>query len=97
MIFALDSKAPTNSEQTNTLSFCPRSCCSNLKRPQSGLNIRMQAYASPVGAGNAGGTGGYGGAEGAGGGEQHHAAGEGGGGLDDTYGADAYVFLLNAS
>ena len=29
----LDSKAQRSFEQTNTLSFCPRSCCSNLKQP----------------------------------------------------------------
>ena len=36
----------------------------NLKQPQSGINIRMYACASPVSAGDAGGAGG---AEGAGG------------------------------
>ena len=30
---SLDSKAQRSSEQTNYLSFCPRSCCSNLKQP----------------------------------------------------------------
>ena len=30
---SLDSKAQRSSEQTNTLNFCPRSCCSNLKQP----------------------------------------------------------------
>ena len=53
----LDSKAERSSEQTNTLSFCPRSCCLNLKQPQSGIYIRMQALASPVGARDAGGAG----------------------------------------
>ena len=50
--------------------FSPRSCCSNLKQPQSGINIRMQAGASPVDAwdaGGAGGAGGAGSADGAGG------------------------------
>ena len=28
-----DSKAQRSSEQTNTLRFCPRSCCSHLKQP----------------------------------------------------------------
>ena len=54
-------QAQISSEQTNTLSFCPRSCCSNLKQPQSGINIRMQACASPVGTRDAGGAGGAGG------------------------------------
>ena len=50
----------------NTLSFCTKSCCSNLKQPQSGINMRIQAWAS-VGAGDAGGAGGAVGAGGAGG------------------------------
>ena len=41
---ALDSKAQRSSEQTKTLSFCPRSCC--------------VACASLVSAGDAGGAGG---------------------------------------
>ena len=61
----LDSKAQKSAEQTNTHCFCPRSCCSNLKQPWSAINMRMQACASPVGAGDAGGAGGDGGAEGA--------------------------------
>ena len=63
----LESKAQRSSEQTNTLSFCPRSCCSNLKQPQSGINTRMQVCASPVGDEDAGGAGGPDGAGGAGG------------------------------
>ena len=62
----LDSKDQRNSEQKNTLSFCPRSCCFNLKNPQSGINTRMYVCASPVGDEDAGGAGGPDGAGGAG-------------------------------
>ena len=48
----------------NTLSFCPRSCCSNLKQPQSGINTRKYVCASPVGDEDAGGPDGPGGAGG---------------------------------
>ena len=44
-----NSKAQRSSEQTNTLSFCPRCCCSNLKQPKSGINTRMYVCASHVG------------------------------------------------
>ena len=65
--FLLDSKAQISCEQTNTLSFCPRNCCFNLKQPQSEIDMTMQVCASPVGAWNAGGAGCAGGASGAGG------------------------------
>ena len=44
-----NSKAQRSSEQTNTLSFCPRCYCSNLKQPKSGINTRMKVCASHVG------------------------------------------------
>ena len=46
------------SESTITLSFCLRSCCSNLKWPWSGINTRVEVCASPVGDGDAGVAGG---------------------------------------
>ena len=49
----LDFKAQRSSEQTNTLSFCPRSCCSNLKHP---VWNKYEAVASAVGSGDAGGA-----------------------------------------
>ena len=44
-----NSKAQRSSEQTNTRSFYPRCCYSNLKQPKSGINTRMFACASHVG------------------------------------------------
>ena len=51
-----DFKAQRSSKQTNTLSFCPRGCCFNLKQPQSGINTRTQVCASHVGDGDDGGA-----------------------------------------
>ena len=60
-------KLKRNSEQTNTLSFSPRTCYSNLKQPQPGKNTRVYVCASPVGDEDAVGAGGPDGAGGAGG------------------------------
>ena len=62
-----NSKAQISSEQTNTLSFCPRCCCPNLKQPKSGINTRMQVCAAHVGDEDDGGASGPDGAVGAGG------------------------------
>ena len=60
-------KLKRNSGQTNTLSFSPRTCYSNLKQPQPGINTRVYVCASPVSDEDAGGAGGPDGAGGAGG------------------------------
>ena len=62
-----NSKTQRSSEQTNTLSFCPRCCCSNLKQPKSGINARRYVCASHVGDEDDGGASGPDGAGGAGG------------------------------
>ena len=61
-----NSKAQRSSEETNTLSFCPRCCCSNLKQPKSGIK-RMYVCASHVGDEDDGGATGPDGVGGAGG------------------------------
>ena len=60
-------KLKRNSEQINTLSFSPRTCYSNLKQPQPGINTRVYVCASPVVDEDAGRAGGPDGAGGAGG------------------------------
>ena len=60
----VDSKAQRSSEQTNTHSFCPRNCYSNLKQSNSKINTRIKVCSSPSGDEDAGGPDGAGGAGG---------------------------------